>query len=75
MKPVEEPNARKNEIETDEAKHAELTEEELKQVPGGVLIYEYCPICGSKLDLIPDDRSTNFTLVCPDPDCGYSEVY
>ena len=49
MKTAEELKALKEEVEALNKKLAELTEEELKQVAGGNLFYEYCPNCGSKL--------------------------
>ena len=70
MKTAGELKTLKEELEALNKKLAELTEEELKQVAGGNLFYEYCPNCGSKLMEIPDENSqTIIWSICPC--CGF----
>ena len=73
MKTPEELNALKEEVENLNRKLAELTEDELKQVSGGYLYNEYCPLCGCKLDEESDEHSETIVWhVCPN--CGYREA-
>ena len=73
MKTKEELNALREEVEVLNKKLAELSGDELKQVSGGTLFFEYCPNCGCKLNEEPDEHSFSIWYVCPD--CGYREMH
>ena len=65
MKSKEELNALKEEVETANKKLSDLTEQELKQVPGGIgqeTVYPFfdCPECGGKLSWFMRERDKDY---------------
>ena len=85
MKTKEELNALKNEVKGLNAKLAELSEDELKEVSGGGahfinggdeleygVGYEQCPKCGNKVVCIVNFTTHMYTdICCTNHNCGY----